>query len=210
MKAWSKYNQAVNDPVRNLDMRITFQNGGAAPLLPSLSAANVSHTRHSRFTGRALLNQSILVLSRAQDSDAANGSVPVPLDDDILDAENDTRAVIEPSDEQQSVRLHTPPLTYEIPSLPQNIETAITGAGCAVLQVCELRFVFRCRLLTADCSTDRRGFTGGRPSRRRFPARRRCPFIRALNSRPKPIKTSLRLRWLLIFALGRFNFECQL
>lgn len=27
MKAWSKYSQVLNDPVRNLNMRLTFQNG---------------------------------------------------------------------------------------------------------------------------------------------------------------------------------------
>jgi hypothetical protein len=47
---------------------------------------------------------------------------------------NDTIQVQE--EEEQHVRLHTPPLTYDVPNLPQNVELSIAGTGCAILQVC--------------------------------------------------------------------------
>lgn len=34
MKAWSKYSQVLNDPVRNLNMRLTFQNGDVTMVRP--------------------------------------------------------------------------------------------------------------------------------------------------------------------------------
>lgn len=41
MKAWSKYSQVLNDPVRNLNMRLTFQNGDVT-LIQSHHLSNVS------------------------------------------------------------------------------------------------------------------------------------------------------------------------
>jgi hypothetical protein len=41
MKAWSKYSQVLNDPVRNLNMRLTFQNGEVT-FIQSHHLSNVS------------------------------------------------------------------------------------------------------------------------------------------------------------------------
>lgn len=57
-----------------------------------------------------------------------SGPVPFEEGNEI----NETRSV---ESSEENVRLHTPPLTFDIPSLPQNIEASITGAGCAVIQV---------------------------------------------------------------------------
>lgn len=48
-------------------------------------------------------------------------------------SDNETRS--ESQEEQQSVRMHTPALTYDIPSLPQNVEVTLSGTGCAIIQV---------------------------------------------------------------------------
>ena len=76
----------------------------------------------------------------SQESTVANttvqGPVPVDYDDDTItavNADNDTHS--ESQEEQQNVRMHTPPLTYDIPSLPQNVEVTISGTGCAIVQV---------------------------------------------------------------------------
>lgn len=68
-----------------------------------------------------------------------NGTgLPVPLvlsydDEDGYGNETHTMAL----EEHQSLRMHTPPLTYEVPNgLPQNVELTVAGTGCAVLQVC--------------------------------------------------------------------------
>lgn len=59
-------------------------------------------------------------------------AIPLPEMTDYDDVEsNDTH----PLHEQQHVRLHTPPLIYDVPSLPQNVELSIAGTGCAILQV---------------------------------------------------------------------------
>lgn len=77
---------------------------------------------------------------RFQESVLANASlaepIPVDYDDDtgvVVSTDNDTHS--ESQEEQQNVRMHTPPLTYDIPSLPQNVEVTISGTGCAILQV---------------------------------------------------------------------------
>lgn len=48
-------------------------------------------------------------------------------------SDNETRS--ESQEEQQNVRMHTPALTYDIPSLPQNVEVTLSGTGCAIIQV---------------------------------------------------------------------------
>lgn len=47
MKAWSKYSQVLNDPVRNLNVRLTFQNGDVT-MVHSHHLVNVSYS-HNRF-----------------------------------------------------------------------------------------------------------------------------------------------------------------
>lgn len=49
-------------------------------------------------------------------------------------SDNETRSESQ-EQEQQNVRMHTPPLTYDIPSLPQKVEVTLSGTGCAILQV---------------------------------------------------------------------------
>lgn len=117
----------------------------------------------------------------------------MPLDD--VDEANDTRT-IEFSGEHQNVRLHTPPLNYEISNLPQNIETAITGAGCAVVQVFEWLLV---SFISTNYSLDRRKFNGRQQSQLRFLIHR-YPSIQALTL--WLIHTSLLRNWISIFALG--------
>ena len=69
-----------------------------------------------------------------------NASEPIPVDYDqdttgvAVSTDNDTRSQ-ESQEEQQNVRMHTPPLTYDIPSLPQNVQVTISGTGCAIVQV---------------------------------------------------------------------------
>jgi hypothetical protein len=63
---------------------------------------------------------------------------PIELDYDADVSDNETTVIVETKvnalEEVQHIRLHTPPLTYEIPRVPQNVEFAISGTGCAVLQ----------------------------------------------------------------------------
>ncbi|XP_057381255.1 uncharacterized protein LOC130703811 [Daphnia carinata] len=109
MKAWSKYSEVLNDPVRNLNMRLRFQSG-EAPIVPPHHLHNETMT---------------------------NVSLPVTLDYDeetVTSVTNDNDTHSESQEEQQNVRMHTPPLTYDIPSLPQNVEVTMSGTGCAILQ----------------------------------------------------------------------------
>jgi len=46
MKAWGKYSQVLNDPVRNLNMRLAFQNGEVTMIQPH-HLANVSSANYS-------------------------------------------------------------------------------------------------------------------------------------------------------------------
>ena len=69
-------------------------------------------------------------------SDGMLGPTAVEYDADLA---NDTNALTETRirslEEMQNLRQHTPPLTYDILSLPQNIAFSIAGTGCAILQV---------------------------------------------------------------------------
>ena len=64
------------------------------------------------------------------------GPVAVEYDADMV---NDTSPIsetrVDSPEELQHLRQHTPPLTYDVPSLPQNVEFSIAGTGCTVLQV---------------------------------------------------------------------------
>ena len=62
-----------------------------------------------------------------------NETVPLPMNDYNHVESNDTTQVHE--EEGQHVRLHTPPLIYDVSNLPQNVELSIAGMGCAILQV---------------------------------------------------------------------------
>ena len=64
MKAWSKYSQVLNDPVRNLNMKLTFQNGDVTMVHPHHLAANV------RLLFSKLTCSSIVVVSFARDIDS--------------------------------------------------------------------------------------------------------------------------------------------
>ena len=68
-----------------------------------------------------------------------NETVPQPMNDYDHVESNDTNQVHE--EEEQHVRLHTPPLTYDVPHLPQNVEFSIAGTGCAILQVSYYYFI---------------------------------------------------------------------
>ena len=57
------------------------------------------------------------------DADMVNDTVPI----------SETR--VDSLEELQHLRQHTPPLTYDVPSLPQNVEFSIAGTGCTILQV---------------------------------------------------------------------------
>ncbi|XP_046454359.1 C3 and PZP-like alpha-2-macroglobulin domain-containing protein 8 isoform X2 [Daphnia pulex] len=110
MKAWSKYSQVLNDPVRNLNMRLTFQNG----------EVTLIQSHH-------LSNESAL----------GNASTPPQMDYDdenVIAGTSDNETRSESQEEQQNVRMHTPALTYDIPSLPQNVEVTLSGTGCAIIQ----------------------------------------------------------------------------
>lgn len=77
----------------------------------------------------------------------------------IISGDNETHSESQ-EQEHQSVRMHTPPLNYDIPSLPQNVQATISGTGCAVLQVC---VAFTCNddfILTNDSSLVRPKCTG--------------------------------------------------
>jgi hypothetical protein len=56
-------------------------------------------------------------------------------DENVISNTNDNETRSESQEEQQNVRMHTPALTYDIPSLPQNVEVTLSGTGCAILQV---------------------------------------------------------------------------
>lgn len=65
-------------------------------------------------------------------------SLPATLDYDeeiAMSVANDNETRLESQEEQQNLRMHTPTLTYDIPSLPQNVEVTLSGTGCAILQV---------------------------------------------------------------------------
>ena len=67
-----------------------------------------------------------------------NASVPLQLDYDeesVMASATDNETRSEFLEEQQNVKMHTPALTYDIPSLPQNVEVTLSGTGCAILQV---------------------------------------------------------------------------
>ncbi len=47
MKVWSKYGQMLNDPIRNLHLRLTFQNGDIATAHNVISRKNRNDFRLS-------------------------------------------------------------------------------------------------------------------------------------------------------------------
>lgn len=53
MKAWSKYSQVLNDPVRNLNMKLTFQNGDVTTV----------HSHHLINVGFLFFSYGILISS---------------------------------------------------------------------------------------------------------------------------------------------------
>ena len=64
------------------------------------------------------------------------GPVAVEYDSDLV---NDTVVMpetrVDSLEELQHLRQHTPPLIYDVPSLPQNVEFSIAGTGCTIIQV---------------------------------------------------------------------------
>jgi hypothetical protein len=56
-------------------------------------------------------------------------------DENVIAGTSDNETRSESQEEQQNVRMHTPALTYDIPSLPQNVEVTLSGTGCAIIQV---------------------------------------------------------------------------
>jgi uncharacterized protein YcfL len=142
MKAWSKYSQVLNDPVRNLNMRLTFQNGEVT-MVQSHHPANVRCFYYfllytvSYFQLICCLT-SCRLNTFSQESVLVNASVPLQLDYDeesVMASATDNETRSEFLEEQQNVKMHTPALTYDIPSLPQNVEVTLSGTGCAILQV---------------------------------------------------------------------------
>lgn len=142
MKAWSKYSQILNDPVRNLNVKLTFQNGDVT-VEHSHHLANVRSCLTQFFGLKSLFLPCLLVKTPSifliipQESLGNNTFIPsMDYDDDgmIIASDNETH-VGSQEQEHQNVRMHTPPLTYDIPSLPQNVQATISGTGCAVLQV---------------------------------------------------------------------------
>lgn len=146
MKAWSKYSEVLNDPVRNLNMRLRFQNG------------EISMQPHYLLNVRILLDfcSSIHLIDYGhfyliQESILSNASLPATLDYDeeiVMAVPNDNETRFESQEEQQNLRMHTPALTYEIPSLPQSVEVTLSGTGCAILQVQLILLTGRLVILT--------------------------------------------------------------
>lgn len=129
MKVWSKYGQMLNDPIRNLHLRLAFQNGDIA------TAHNVI-SRKNRNDFRLSIYRQLHFLQETKETVFVNSTSILPDYDDDIDGHNDTGTHDSLLEEHQKMRIHTPPLTYEVPGeLPQNVELTISGTGCAVVQV---------------------------------------------------------------------------
>ena len=65
------------------------------------------------------------------------GPISTPYDADFAPGDADlVNGVKTLSLEQlQNVRIHTPPLIYDVANLPQEVQFSVSGAGCATLQV---------------------------------------------------------------------------
>jgi len=82
------------------------------------------------------INRQLNFLQETKETVFVNSTSILPDYDDDIDGHNETGTHDSLLEEHQKMRIHTPPLTYEVPGeLPQNVELTISGTGCAVVQV---------------------------------------------------------------------------